>query len=42
MNIKWLRTFVVAAQYENFRRAAEALFMAQPLSLFIFSSSKSR
>lgn len=30
MDIKWLRTFVVAAHYENFRKTAEVLFLAQP------------
>lgn len=30
MDIKWLKTFVVAAQYENFRKASEALFLTQP------------
>lgn len=30
MDIKWLRTFVIAAQYENFRQTAEVLFLAQP------------
>lgn len=30
MEIKWLKTFIRAAQYENFRKAAEVLFLAQP------------
>jgi LysR family transcriptional repressor of citA len=30
MDIRWLRTFVAAARYENFRHAAETLFLAQP------------
>jgi LysR family transcriptional repressor of citA len=30
MNIRWLRTFVTAAENENFRETAEKLFMAQP------------
>ncbi|WP_347552006.1 LysR family transcriptional regulator [Pseudalkalibacillus hwajinpoensis] len=30
MNINWLRTFVAAATYENFREASEKLFLAQP------------
>ncbi|HET7657309.1 MAG TPA: LysR family transcriptional regulator [Bacillales bacterium] len=30
MDTRWLRTFVVAAHFENFRQAAERLFIAQP------------
>lgn len=30
MDMKWLRTFVTAAHYENFRKTAEVLFLAQP------------
>lgn len=30
MDIQWLKTFVSTAQHENFRRAAEQLFLAQP------------
>ena len=30
MEIKWLKTFIVAAQHENFRRASEHLFLTQP------------
>lgn len=30
MEIKWLRTFIVAAKYENFRRTSEELFLTQP------------
>lgn len=30
MDIQWLKTFTVTAHYENFRRAAEKLFLAQP------------
>ncbi|RBW68018.1 LysR family transcriptional regulator [Bacillus taeanensis] len=30
MDIRWLKTFVTAAQYENFHRTAEKLFLAQP------------
>jgi LysR family transcriptional repressor of citA len=30
LDIKWLRTFVTAAHYENFRHAAEVLYLAQP------------
>src|SRR5699024_2745501 len=30
MNIRWLRTFVSAAESENFRQTAEKLYMAQP------------
>ncbi|WP_342513482.1 LysR family transcriptional regulator [Sporosarcina sp. FSL K6-1522] len=30
MNIKWLQTFIVAAKYENFRKASEELFLTQP------------
>jgi LysR family transcriptional repressor of citA len=30
MDIKWLKTFIVAAKYENLRRASEDLFLTQP------------
>lgn len=30
MEIKWLKTFIVAAEYENFRQASELLYMTQP------------
>jgi LysR family transcriptional repressor of citA len=30
LDIKWLKTFITAAHYENFRQAAEVLFLAQP------------
>lgn len=30
MNMKWLRTFIIAAKYENFRHASEKLFLTQP------------
>lgn len=30
MNIRWLRTFVTAGKYENFRQTAERLYIAQP------------
>lgn len=30
LQIQWLKTFVATAQYENFRRAAEKLFVTQP------------
>lgn len=30
MEINWLKTFVVAAHYENFRQTAEELFLTQP------------
>lgn len=30
MEINWLKTFVVAARYENFRQSAEELFLTQP------------
>ncbi|MDZ5472891.1 LysR family transcriptional regulator [Bacillus sp. 31A1R] len=30
MDIKWIKTFVIAAEYENFRKASEVLFIAQP------------
>lgn len=30
MNIKWLKTFIVTAQHENFRKASEILFLTQP------------
>ncbi|MGJ7921268.1 LysR family transcriptional regulator [Neobacillus sp. LXY-4] len=30
MDIKWLKTFITAAKYENFRQASEELFLTQP------------
>ncbi|MBW8348496.1 LysR family transcriptional regulator [Bacillus sp. IITD106] len=30
MDIKWLKTFVIAAKYENFRKTSEDLFLTQP------------
>lgn len=30
MEIKWLKTFIVAAKYENFRKTSEELFLTQP------------
>ncbi|HET7616359.1 MAG TPA: LysR family transcriptional regulator, partial [Bacillales bacterium] len=30
MDIRWLRTFVTAAELENFRHTSEKLYMAQP------------
>ncbi|GAA0322290.1 transcriptional regulator CitR [Bacillus carboniphilus] len=30
MELKWLKTFLLAAKYENFRKAAEDLFVSQP------------
>ncbi|WP_408010568.1 LysR family transcriptional regulator [Pseudalkalibacillus sp. A8] len=30
MQIRWLQTFVISAKYENYRVAAEKLFIAQP------------
>jgi LysR family transcriptional repressor of citA len=30
MDIKWLKTFVVSAKYENFRKTSEELFLTQP------------
>lgn len=30
MNIRWFRTFVTAAEVENFRQTAERLYLAQP------------
>lgn len=30
MDIKWIKTFVIAAEYENYRKASEVLFIAQP------------
>ena len=30
MDIKWIKTFIVAAKYENFRKASEELFLTQP------------
>lgn len=30
MNIKWIKTFIVAAKYENFRKTSEELFLTQP------------
>ncbi|GGH87649.1 LysR family transcriptional repressor of citA [Pullulanibacillus pueri] len=34
MNIKWLKTFILAAQHENFRITAEKLFLTQPTVTF--------
>lgn len=30
MEIKWIKTFIVAAQYENLRKTSEELFLTQP------------
>ncbi len=30
MDINWLKTFITAAKYENFRKASEELFLTQP------------
>ncbi|MFC4401523.1 LysR family transcriptional regulator [Gracilibacillus xinjiangensis] len=30
MEMKWIKTFVVAAKYENFRKTSEELFLTQP------------
>lgn len=30
MEIKWLKTFIKAAEEENFRKTAEVLFLSQP------------
>lgn len=30
MEIKWLKTFIIAASYENFSQASEDLFLTQP------------
>lgn len=30
MELKWLQTFLLAAKYENFRKAADELFVSQP------------
>jgi len=30
MNIQWLKTFIIASKYENFRRTSEELFLTQP------------
>lgn len=30
MDIKWIKTFIVAAKYENFRKASEELYLTQP------------
>lgn len=30
MDIKWLKTFIIAAKFENFREASEELFLTQP------------
>ncbi|WP_226666407.1 LysR family transcriptional regulator [Metabacillus litoralis] len=30
MEIKWLKTFIIAATHENFRKTAEELFLTQP------------
>lgn len=30
MNIRWLKTFIISAKFENFRKASEELFLTQP------------
>ncbi|KAB8129359.1 LysR family transcriptional regulator [Gracilibacillus oryzae] len=30
MDIKWIKTFIIAAKHENFRKASEELFLTQP------------
>lgn len=30
MDIKWLQTFILAAEHENFRKASEVLYISQP------------
>ncbi len=30
MEMKWIKTFIITAKYENFRKTAEALFLTQP------------
>ena len=30
LDIKWLKTFILAAKYGNFRKASEDLFLTQP------------
>jgi LysR family transcriptional regulator, repressor for citA len=41
MHIKWLKTFILAAKYENLRQASEDLFLTQPaLSKHIKSLEK--
>lgn len=30
MDIRWLKTFIIAAEHENFRKTAEELFLTQP------------
>lgn len=30
MDIKWIKTFIIAAKFENFRKASEELFLTQP------------
>ncbi|MBT2655942.1 LysR family transcriptional regulator [Bacillus sp. ISL-18] len=30
MDIKWLKTFIIASKYENFRQTSEELFLTQP------------
>lgn len=30
MDIKWLKTFIIASMYENFRQTSEELFLTQP------------
>lgn len=30
MDIKWIKIFIVAAKYENFRKTSEELFLTQP------------
>ncbi|WP_299093094.1 hypothetical protein [uncultured Metabacillus sp.] len=40
MEIKWLKTFIVAASYENFRKTAEELFLTSLRSQNIFKDLK--
>ncbi len=30
MDIRWIKTFIISAKYENFRKASEELFLTQP------------
>ncbi|MCP1144547.1 LysR family transcriptional regulator [Lysinibacillus endophyticus] len=30
MDIRWMKTFIICAKYENFRKASEELFLTQP------------
>ncbi|MBM7602324.1 LysR family transcriptional repressor of citA [Metabacillus crassostreae] len=30
MELKWLKTFIIAAKYENFRKTSEELYLSQP------------